>query len=335
MALLAMALCGGRVLVHATVVVPGLPPGAEPNILDLPVGQYAHCLGHVETSGTAPTPTDDFVQGTNAVLQEVAGLAYDEYHQVLWYGSAVGLYKIDPKTCIMKKLLGQTYTGNADGDATVTTGASFRLLTSFAPLPNGKVVIGDFNCRLRLFDPFANTVSPLEGPGSNLGAVGGYDGGCMGQADATPLNTVGAPPGLSGGRMVTGNIRGAGYSKLDGRVYFNWFGNGDQRSEIWSMLLDGSDVLVVAARNTGVGGTGYMDIALDHSQPYVYAVTKNLLVHKISTVAPYAVLEIAALPYGSWSYGIDFAQNAACARANGVLEGEARDKDRYIAASIR
>eukprot|EP00741_Cyanophora_paradoxa_P024548 tig00000269_g23701.t1 len=147
-----------------------LPPaaGADVNVNRIAPGQYAHCVGSLTDTGNPGTATVSVpYEGTAALLEYSMSIAYDEYNQMLWMGTFTYMYKIDPKTCTLQKQLGQSYQGNADGDSTT---ALFEWITAFAPLPSRKVVVGDYNCRLRLYDPASNTVAALRGPGGDLGA---------------------------------------------------------------------------------------------------------------------------------------------------------------------
>eukprot|EP00741_Cyanophora_paradoxa_P024543 tig00000269_g23697.t1 len=299
--LLAIALCCGL----ARAASSGLPPGSEPNIVNLPVGQYAHCVGSLTTTGNPDTSlvTLSLEQGTFALLEYSASLAYDEYNSVLWYGTWKYLYKIRPSLCDMEMQLGQFTSGNVDGDSTT---ASFHWLNAIAPLPSKKVVLGDYNCRLRLYDPASNTVSHLFGSLEGAGT-------CVGTAASQSPNTVGQPPGAP----IMGLTRGLAYSPVDGRVYVSWTVGGEMRSEIWSMRPDGaswararprlrsaSEPPRSLPRPRSLGPSPRLHPASDHEPPAQIGIT-----------APHAVQQLfgGPLPSGSadGGYTLTFAQDAA------------------------
>eukprot|EP00741_Cyanophora_paradoxa_P009092 tig00000145_g8804.t1 len=310
--LLALQLCGALVL-------GSLPPGSDIYDVSRPVGQFALCVGSVTSAGdpyaNPPALTLGLVQGTNALLEDSSSLAYDEYNHAIWYGTGSYLYKIDPKACTMEKQLGQASGGNADGDSTT---ASFAVISSFAPLPNRKVLLGDNNCRLRLYDPASNTVAAFGGLGDSMGTAGGA--AVCSAITAWPVNTVEQPPNVAqtadtnAGRMVMGYIQGLAYSPLDGRVYVAWASGSGDHGEVWSMRTDGSDVLVVAITSSGGPSSAFAGLAADRGEPYLYAVSQDKIVYKIGTRPPYTRVQLtAALSSGQTYSGksIAFVQNAA------------------------
>eukprot|EP00741_Cyanophora_paradoxa_P011625 tig00020563_g11232.t1 len=222
-------------------------------------------------------------------------------------------------------------------------------VASFAPLPNKKVLVSDYNCRLRLYDPAINVISAFGGPDGDLGSpAGAYNLQCA--TAATPENTVrpfprgllllsdpvlrrarekiGQRPSNATGRMLTGVIRGLAYSSVEDRVFFSWEVDTMRRSEIWSVRTDGGDAVVVAKRSSPPDSqrrTAFIGITADRNQPYIYSVSADENVFKISTRPPYTMQQIAEalgggpdplFGYGHitrGSSGLAFVQDAACA----------------------
>eukprot|EP00741_Cyanophora_paradoxa_P009111 tig00000145_g8823.t1 len=222
-------------LALATLGYAVLPPGATSNnVNSIAPGQYLHCVGNVANTGTPATATvSQPLQGTAALLEYSGGLAYDEYNQALWYGTNWYLYKIDPATCTLEKKLGGAGVGNIDGNA---TNARFDWITSFAALPNRKVIVTDYNCRLRLYDPASNTVAPLWGPSGNLGALTIDSCNTFLVAGA---NTVGSAPALTSGRFLFGRAMYIAYDWRENRVFLAGV-SATGYSEIWSLDTAGA-----------------------------------------------------------------------------------------------
>eukprot|EP00741_Cyanophora_paradoxa_P011624 tig00020563_g11231.t1 len=156
----------------------------------------------------------------------------------------MNLYKINTTTCTMEKQMGKAhsaglpYNGQANVDGDSSTALLFWV-ASFAPLPNKKVLVSDYNCRLRLYDPAINVISAFGGPDGDLGSpAGAYNLQCA--TAATPENTIGQRPSNATGRMLTGVIRGLAYSSVEDRVFFSWEVDTMRRSEIWSVRTDGA-----------------------------------------------------------------------------------------------